>query len=275
MANNWNEYWESDWEGCTLLDQDGRKVGTVEDVYYDTATQEPEWIRVHTGLFGMKQSIVPLSGASLLENRTIQVPYDKEQIKEASSFDVDQEISTDEEQRIYDFYGLSWSNQQSQTGLADSGQAEFGTPQSEFAPSTNPERDATTTDNAMTRSEEQLRVGTVRRPSELVRLRKHIVVEPQTVTVPVEREEFHIEREPITEANIDQAMQGPDLTESTHEVILMEDVPEVRKEVVPQERVRLEKDTITDNVEVNEELRKEQIDVDHDKAGHFPSQGAK
>jgi uncharacterized protein (TIGR02271 family) len=116
----------------------------------------------------------------------------------------------------------------------------------------------------MTRSEEELRVGTVRRPSELVRLRKYIVTENVQTTVPVSREEVRIEREPITEANIDQAMDGPELSTEEHELTLNEERVVVEKQVVPKERVRLDKDLVTEQQTVNEEVRKEQIDVERD-----------
>lgn len=83
-----------------------------------------------------------------------------------------------------------------------------------------------------------------------------------STTVPVQREEVRLEREPITDANAGDARSGPDLTESEHEVTLHEERPVVEKETVPVERVRLEKDTVTENVPVNEEVRKERIETD-------------
>ncbi len=120
------------------------------------------------------------------------------------------------------------------------------------------------TDQAMTRSEEELRVGTQQTESGRVRLRKHIVSENVSTTVPVEREQVRIEREPITDANIGAAMDGPALTEEEHEVVLHEETAVVDKEVVPKERVRLDKDVTTEQQRVSEEVRKEQIEVDGD-----------
>jgi len=97
-----------------------------------------------------------------------------------------------------------------------------------------------------------------------VRLRKHIVTEMQTVTVPVTKESVRVEREPITEANVDQAMDGPDLSEEEHEVVLTEERPVVTKETVPVERVRVDKQQVTENVTVQDEIRKEQVEVDDD-----------
>jgi uncharacterized protein (TIGR02271 family) len=80
-------------------------------------------------------------------------------------------------------------------------------------------------------------------------------------TVPVRREKARVEREPITDANVDAATHGPELSEAEHEVVLREEEPVVEKRVVPRERVRLDKDTVTDEERVAEQLRKEQIEV--------------
>jgi uncharacterized protein (TIGR02271 family) len=125
-------------------------------------------------------------------------------------------------------------------------------------------RDASgpTTDDAMTRSEEELRVGTAERERGRVRLRKYVTTEHVEQAVPVRRERVRVEREPITDANLDAATSGPDISEADHEVVLREEEPVVEKRVVPRERVRLDKDTVTDEERVAEELRKEQIDLD-------------
>jgi uncharacterized protein (TIGR02271 family) len=113
----------------------------------------------------------------------------------------------------------------------------------------------------MTRSEEELRVGTTERKRGRVRLRKYVTTEQVQQTVPVQRERARVEREPITDANLDAATSGPEISEAEHEVILREEEPVVEKRVVPRERVRLDKDTVTGEERVAEEVRKEQIEV--------------
>ena len=120
------------------------------------------------------------------------------------------------------------------------------------------------TDDAMTRSEEQLHVGTETVESGRARLRKYVVTEEQTVTVPVSHEEVRLEREPITDGNVGAALDGADISEEEHEVILTEERPVVQKETVPVERVRLGTETVTDQQQVTEEVRKEQIEFDDD-----------
>jgi len=121
-----------------------------------------------------------------------------------------------------------------------------------------------TTDQATTRSEEQLKVGTEQVETGRARLRKHVVTEQQTVTVPVSREEVRVEREPITDANRDQAVAGPDISEEEHEVVLTEERPVVQKEAVPVERVKLAKESVTEDHQVSEQVRKEQIETEGD-----------
>jgi uncharacterized protein (TIGR02271 family) len=121
------------------------------------------------------------------------------------------------------------------------------------------------TDDAMTRSEEELRVGTTRRETGTARLRKYVVTENVTETVPVQREEVRIEREPITDANADDAMDGPSISEEEHEVVLHAEEPVVEKRAVPKERVRLDKDTVKEEQTVSDEVRQERIDVDGER----------
>ena len=119
-----------------------------------------------------------------------------------------------------------------------------------------------TTDRAMTRSEEQLRVGTESREAGRARLRKYVVTEQQQVSVPVSREEVTLEREPITDANRGDAYDGPAISEEEHEVTLHAERPVVDTEAVAVERVRLGKETVTEQQTVSGEVRKEQIDLD-------------
>jgi uncharacterized protein (TIGR02271 family) len=116
----------------------------------------------------------------------------------------------------------------------------------------------------MTRSEEELRVGSERRERGRARLKKYVVTEEVTQTVPVQREEVRVEREPVTERNVEAATSGPDISEAEHEVTLHEEQPVVEKRTVPKERVRMDKEAVTDERQVSEEVRKERIDVEGD-----------
>jgi uncharacterized protein (TIGR02271 family) len=116
----------------------------------------------------------------------------------------------------------------------------------------------------MTRSEEELRVGTTEREAGRARLRKYVVEDEVTQTVPVRREEVRVEREPITDANIDNATEGPAISDEEHEVVLHEEQAVVDKQAVPKERVRLDKETYTEEQQVSDTVRKEEIEIDGD-----------
>ena len=256
MANQLFERVE-EWDGRTVLDRDGNKIGKIEDIYFDNDTHQPEWARVRTGMFGMRDTIVPIVGASPAGD-DIRVPFQKDQVKDAPNVDADADLSQAEEASLARHYGLEYSEARSDTGLPQ------GTGQGRRTGGKDVGHDTSgpNTDDAMTRSEEQLRVDKARRPSELVRLKKRVVTEQQQVTVPVQHEELRVEREPITDANRGQAMSGPDLSDEEHELTLTEEQVVVDKKVVPKERVRLDKDVTTEDKTVNEEVRKERIDVD-------------
>ena len=236
------------WREQDLFGSDGEKLGTIEEIYLDNESGEPEWALVTTGMFGTKQSFVPLRDASASDDG-VTVPFDKSTVKDSPKIDPDGQLSQSEEGELYRYYGLDYSTGES---AAD----ETG----------GRGRDVSgrNTDDAMTRSEEELRVGTAERESGRVRLRKYVVEDEVTQTVPVRREEVRVEREPITDANVDDATSGPEISSEEHEVVLREEEVVAEKRVVPKERVRLDKDVETDEREVSETLRKEQIEVDQD-----------
>jgi uncharacterized protein (TIGR02271 family) len=121
-----------------------------------------------------------------------------------------------------------------------------------------------TTDDAMTLSEERVNVGTQQVEAGRARLRKYVVTENVTETVPVSHEEARVVREPITDANVGSAMDGPAISEEEHEVTLHAERPVVEKEAVPVERVRLDTETVTEQEQVTDTVRKERVDTDGD-----------
>jgi uncharacterized protein (TIGR02271 family) len=257
------------YRGATVVDSAGEKIGTVDDIYLDRASGEPEWAAVKTGLFGMKSSFVPISGATG-SGGELRVDVTKAQVKDAPKIDADGELSTEEEQQLYRHYGRSdyeWSGEDRtrDLGLPEDREDRFSR-DTEARGTVGHDTSGPTTDDAMTRSEEELSVGKTSRERGRARLRKYVVTEQVEKTVPVQREEVRVEREPITDANVDQALDGPAISEEEHEVVLHEEQPVVEKRAVPKERVRLEKDTVTDERTVSDEVRKERIDTEGDDA---------
>src|SRR5689334_12545009 len=248
--------------GQDVYDQSGEKIGSASEVYLDDETGQPEWVTVRTGLFGTKESFVPIRDADLT-NDGVRVPVSKTQVKDAPKIDTDGHLSPQEEQELYRYYGLGTgtAGYETTTGMettgietGEAGMRNMGG--AETRGTVGHDTSGPTTDDAMTRSEERLNVGTRSEEVGRARLRKYVVTENVTETVPVSHEEVRVEREPITDANIGSAMDGPAISEEEHEVTLRAERPVVEKEAVPVERVRLDKETVTDEARVDEDLRK-------------------
>jgi uncharacterized protein (TIGR02271 family) len=245
----------AEWRGRNAVDNDGGKIGSIDEIYLDAETGKPEWLAVKTGMFGSKVSFVPITEASE-SNGDVRLPYSKDQVKDAPTAEAGGELSQEEEASLYSHYGLDYSEARSDTGLP---QGQSGGEQTN-RDTVGRDTSGPTTDDAMTRSEEELHVGTTSRESGRARLRKYVVTEEVEKTVPVKREQVTLEREPITDANVGDAKDGPDISEEEHEVTLHEEEVVAEKRTVPKERVRMGKETVTDEKTVTEEVRKEQID---------------
>lgn len=248
-------------QGQPIIGHDGEKIGTAENVYLDNQTNRPEWVEVKTGWFGSKSALVPLSNAEPHAAGGIRVPYDKARIKSAPHHDADRELSAEDEAELFRYYDIPYTGE---TVTADAGAGFAETAPAESAGMAADidrgyDRGAPG-DDAMTRSEERLNVGTQFVEAGRARLRKYLVTEQVHQTVPVTHEEVRVEREPITDANREAAMRGPALSEAEHEVVLTAERPVVAKETVPVERVRLDTEAVTEEAHVSETLRREEID---------------
>lgn len=239
--------------GQTAYDNDGDKIGKVGQVYVDQDNGQPKWLTVNTGLFGTNESFVPLERVTQ-SGDDVRIDIDKATIKDAPNVAADGAISPEEEDNLYTYYGLGTTGTTGYTGTDTTGTG--------YTESAGHDTSGPDTDDAMTRSEEQLHVGTERREAGTARLRKYVVTEQQTTTVPVSHEEVRVTREPITDANVGDALDGPAISEEEHEVILHEERPVVQKETVPVERVKLGTETVTENQDVAADVRKEEIEYD-------------
>lgn len=281
---------------------EGHKIGEAKHVFFDDMTGRPEWVTVKTGLFGTSESFVPIRDASMVEDHIeVPYAKDRIKGAPNVDVDSGGHLSESEEHRLYDYYGIDWNSVlEDDTSGPDGGQgrgdrsgeaagwaagtgtaAAAGTapgmepgPQSGIASGMRPgEADTgygagrtggamTSSDDTMTRSEEQMHVGVERRETGRARLRKYVVTEDVEQTVPVRKEQARIEREPITEANRDAALTGPEISEAEHEVTLHEERPVVETATVPVERVRLTADEHTEEETVRGQVRKERIEAE-------------
>lgn len=317
---------ESDYDtigSATVYDSNGEKVGKVAQLYVDDETNRPSWLTVTTGLFGTSENFVPLDDSVSLDGDRIDVPYTKEQIKDAPRVDADGHLSPGEEEELYRHYNREYTagtgGEQDTESLAR--ESDGGQDRDRLAGegSMNDDRRATTeawvgdvgdgsgqdreqatteawvgdlgdgsgqdrgptgrahedrnltgtadtdrdTDRGtMTASEERLNVGTEQVEAGRARLRKYTTTERQTVTVPVEKEVLRVDREPV-EGETRSAGDIED-TDEVEDVVLREERPVVSKEVHDVERVSVGKQTVTEQRDVSDELKKEHIEVETD-----------
>ncbi|KUG61906.1 hypothetical protein AVL61_11325 [Kocuria rosea subsp. polaris] len=93
---------------ATAYGSDGDKIGKVEQVFLDDNTEEVTFVTVNTGLFGAKESFVPVDGAQQDGDRLV-LPYTKDVVKDAPNVDADQHLSPAEEEEIYRYYKMNYS----------------------------------------------------------------------------------------------------------------------------------------------------------------------
>jgi uncharacterized protein (TIGR02271 family) len=239
--------------GTTVFDRDGEKIGSVDEVFQDYETREPEWVGIGTGFFGSKRVLVPVQGAEL-RDEGLYVPYAKDQIKDAPGIDAD-EIDEATEQELYSHYGLSYSQRRSSSTLAE------GAPETMGVEDETDMQDeaATQREGMVTRHEEELRVGTRDVETGRARVRKWVETEPEEVDVALRQETARVTREPV-----DQPAGEGEIGEEEIDVPLRGEEAVVEKQTVAKERVGLERDVETERETVGGEIRKEQIDVEGD-----------
>jgi stress response protein YsnF len=223
--------------GAEAYDRGSNMIGRVAEVYVDEGTQDPTWILLPAGLFRSRPALAPLHGATVIDpGRRIQLAVDRAQVDDAPPPDdaTDEPLSTQYVQRLQRHYH----------GQEDG------------------------PDDAMTRSEQQLRVGTERRPARRVRLVKY--VDTEYVQVPVRREKVRLEEQDVTGGVATDIPGGPvtaasedGTAEPAVDLTLHEQRVVIGTQTVPVERVRLTTRTTTDNADVEEQLSKERIDVEH------------
>lgn len=241
-----------DWRGCGLVGLDGGEIGRIREMYLDVATDRPKWAVVDAGDEPDTHRFVPLAEATR-RGEVVVVPYTRQHVLDAPRLPVDDRLAEPEQRLLQDHYQAATPL----IGQADSEATAAGGPTDPGEP-----------EAAMTRSEEELFVSTRKEPIGRARLRKVVVTEEVTVTVPVRREEVWLEQMPASEEDHAEALEEPEMDTdpdmTLYELTLYEEVPVVEKRVVPRERVRLVKTFTTEELAVSEELRKERVELDDD-----------
>jgi uncharacterized protein (TIGR02271 family) len=227
--------------GTAVYDRNGEKIGKVEEIYYDEQTNQPEWVGIGTGFFGMKRVLVPAQGLTTTDDG-VTVPYDKDMVKDSPDIDSDP-IEPSSEQALHSYYGT--------TVHQGGGSARVATDAARQPGLENVD------EQAVTRSEEELRVGKRSVDAGSVRLRKWVETEPVEANVDLQRETVQVHREPVEEV-----VTGAEIGEQTVEVPLREEQVVVEKQVVAKERVSLDKDVEQRTESVSGDIRKERVEVE-------------
>ncbi|XKH52248.1 PRC and DUF2382 domain-containing protein [Citricoccus nitrophenolicus] len=276
-------------QNATVFGNDGDKIGTIGQVYLDDQNNQPTFVTVKTGLFGMKETFIPVSEATRNQDG-LQVPFDKAFVKDAPNIDADGSLSPEEEQRLYEYYSMDYQGTggagdrpdaapgtdrdaglAAASGTAATGVGGLGTQRGGAdRTAADLDRDVNTDGNVpgvaghdretVVARDEHLNVGTERRESGHVRLRKHTYTDTETVEVPVSREEVVVEREPIDPSSPEALRDGrdEDVVVTTHE-----EVPVVDK-TATAEKVTVDKNTVRDTERVSGTVQHEDVEVDGD-----------
>jgi uncharacterized protein (TIGR02271 family) len=233
--------------GMDVYSSDGEKIGSVDEIYHDYETRQPEWIGIGTGIFSTKHVLVPIEGSEL-RGDGLFVPYGKDQVKASPDIDAD-EIDENTERALYDHYGLSHSERRSGSTLPEGGPGTAG-----------PEEAADIErEGAVTRHEEELRVGKRDVEAGRARLRKWVETEPVSEDVELRRERARVTREPVERPAADA-----EIGEEEVDIPLRAEEAVVQKETVAKERVGLEKDVEAGRETVGGDVRKERVEVEGD-----------
>jgi uncharacterized protein (TIGR02271 family) len=271
---------EDRYAGYTVYDQDYEKIGKVDDLFLDE-NDSPEYIGVKMGFLGTRSTLIPFEMARVNDERqVIEVSKDKETVKNGPTFDDDREITPDFENEVYSYYGLGQTNGTGERGSYGSYYSDENTDAGTVGPGmtmgdteTGEFREHAAYDEGVhqsrgddladedelrvQRTEEELAAGTREREAGQLKVRKRVRTDRERIEVPTRHEEISVERVPV-EGEASEAEIGED------EVVVpvTEDEVVVSKRPVAKEEVRIRKDVVSDTETVEEDVRREEIEVE-------------
>ena len=271
--------------GYTVYDVNYEKIGKVDYLLVDQ-DDNPEYIGVKTGLLGTKSTLVPVESVRVNDRRRlVEVGADKDMVKDGPSFDDDEQITPENEDRVHAYYGLGKGRQDAARSGAYGGyrRSEKDYPSrstdvvgpADHWRRTTPEyrergrgrgeslgaaaRDAGGEDELrVQRVEEELRAGTREREAGAMRVRKRVHTERERIRVPKRHEEVRIERVPVERREASEVEIGED----EFVVPVLEEEVVVEKRPVVKEEIRLRKEVVEDEEIVERDVRKEEVDID-------------
>jgi uncharacterized protein (TIGR02271 family) len=279
---------EDRFDDYTVYDQHYEKIGKVDDLFVNESDQ-PEYIGVKMGFLGMSTTLIPMDMVRVNEERQlVEVAADKDTVKNGPTFDDDRELTPEFENRVYSYYGLSrssgsessgsygsyYSEQSTDAGTVGPGMSMGDTDSGEFrehAPTEEGIHDQSGSDLEdedelrVQRTEEELRAGTREREAGAVNVRKRVRTDREQLEVPTRREEVSVERVPV-----DSETTSADIGEDELRVPLTEEEVVVEKRPVAKEEIRIRKDVVEDTEVVEEDVRREEVDIIDDHSTRRP-----
>ena len=274
---------EDQYAGYTVYDPDGDKIGKVDDLFLDEYDQ-PEYLGVKMGFLGTKSTLIPWEMVEVREaDSSLIISADDGHVKNGPTFDDDREITPEFESEVYSYYGLQqtssgastedrgtyaeYSSETTGGGSAGPGMAMGDTESGEFREHPPSEEGVSGEGSDLDdrdelrvqRSEEELAAGTREREAGAMRVRKRVRVDREQIEVPTKHEEVSVERVPVSgEATEAQIGEDEVVVPVTEEEVV------VSKRAVAKEEVRIKKDVVEDTEVVEEDVRREEIDVEDD-----------
>ena len=241
----------------TVYDRSGQKMGKLDDLFLDESDQ-PEYMGVKLGFLGTRSTLIPFELATVDEERqTITIATDKETAKNGPTFDDEREITPEFEKEAYSYYGLQRTAETGSYRSYGSYYAEGTTDATDVAGGRANVSDQD--ELRVQRSEEELVAGTREREAGAMRVRKRVRVDRERIEVPTRHEEVSVERVPVSgEATEAQIGEDEVVVPVTEEEVV------VSKRAVAKEEVRIKKDVVEDTEVVEEDVRREEIDVEDD-----------
>jgi uncharacterized protein (TIGR02271 family) len=268
---------EDRFAGYEVYDQSGEKIGKVDDLFVDE-NEQPEYVGVKMGFLGMSSTLIPWQLVTPDESSgRLTAATNKDTAKNGPAFDDDREITPEFEQQVYSYYGLQsasgsqssgsyYSEQSTDAGTVGAGMSMGDTESGEFREHAIADEGVNQSQGddlededelRVQRTEEELRAGTRERQAGAINVRKRVVTDREQIEVPTRHEEVTVERVPVegeaTEAEIGEDEISVPLTEE--EVV-------VEKRPVAKEEVRIRKDVVEDTEVVEEDVRREEVEID-------------
>ena len=241
-----------DWSGHEVVDSSSEPVGKLDRIFLDRETDRPVWALISAGLLGGGPMLAPLEGARV-EGERVLLAFDKQAVWDSPSPSDGTKPRADLETELRSWYGLG---EPARAAAAPE-------PRTQALDASVPEGVDSAT---VIRSEEEVDIVVDKHVTERVRLVKRIVTEDVTRVIPLRREEVQLVREPVPAGEPLAPGVEPFEEVVPTELLLMEEQVVIEKRVVPRERVRVYKQTFSEDRDVSTEVRKERVEVIEERA---------